>query len=130
MDPAVGHLNSEMRTIIICNVIKSSLIAVLGCAAALGAGGVRAADVQATLVIRDHKFEPAELAVPAGAKIKLSIENHDATPEEFESHELNREKIVVGNGTITVFIGPLEPGRYPFFGDFHQETAQGVLVAK
>src|SRR5437868_4746157 len=119
-----------MRTIIICNVIKPSLIAVLGFAATLAAGVACAEDVQATLVIRDHKFEPAELTVPAGAKIKLSIENHDATPEEFESHELNREKIVVGNGTITVFIGPLDAGRYPFFGDFHQETAQGVLVAQ
>jgi plastocyanin len=94
------------------------------------AGSVLAADVEAKLTIRDHKFEPAQLTVPAGAKIKLSIENRDATPEEFESHELNREKIVVGNGTITVFIGPLEAGRYPFFGDFHQETAQGVLVAQ
>jgi len=125
-----GHLNLEMRTIIICNVTKSFAIAVLTFVAVIAAGGVRAEDAQATLVIRDHKFEPAELTVPAGAKIKLSIENHDATPEEFESHELNREKIVVGNGTITVFIGPLEAGRYPFFGDFHQETAQGVLVAK
>ena len=94
------------------------------------AGALCAAEVEAKLTIRDHKFEPAELTVPAGAKIKLSIENHDATPEEFESHELNREKIVVGNGTITVFIGPLDAGKYPFFGDFHQETAQGDLVAK
>jgi plastocyanin len=119
-----------MRTIIICDVIKCSLIAILSLAAALAAGAAQAEDVQATLAIRDHKFQPAELTVPAGVKIKLSIENRDATPEEFESHELNREKIVVGNGTITVFIGPLEAGRYPFFGDFHQETAQGVLVAK
>ena len=94
------------------------------------AGALRAAEVEAKLTIRDHKFEPAELKIPAGAKIKLSIENHDATPEEFESHELNREKIVGGNGTITVFIGPLDAGKYPFFGDFHQETAQGVLVVQ
>lgn len=119
-----------MRTIIICAVIKPSLIAVLSFAAAVAAAHAHADGVQATIAIRDHKFEPAELAVPAGVKIRLSIENHDATPEEFESHELNREKIVVGNGTITVFVGPLEAGRYPFFGDFHQETAQGVLVAK
>ena len=89
-----------MRTIIICNVIKSSIIAVLGFAAATAACRAHADDVQATLAIRDHKFEPAELTVPAGVKIKLSIENHDATPEEFESHELNREKVVVGNGTF------------------------------
>jgi len=119
-----------MRTIIICDVIKPSFLVVLCIVATTVAGWAHADDVQATLTIRNHKFEPAELSVPAGVKIRLSIENHDATPEEFESHELNREKVVVGNGTITVFIGPLEAGRYPFFGDFHQETAQGVLVAK
>jgi plastocyanin len=89
-----------------------------------------AQDFEAHLVIRGHKFEPVELSVPAGQKIKLLVENQDATPEEFESNELNREKVVVGKGTIIVFLGPLEAGRYPFFGDFHQETAQGVLVAK
>jgi len=89
-----------------------------------------AQDFEAHLTIREHKFEPAELTVPAGQKIKLLVENQDATPEEFESNELNSEKIVVGKGTITVFLGPLDAGRYPFFGDFHQETAQGVLVAR
>jgi plastocyanin len=99
-------------------------------AALLAGSAARATDFETTLAIRDHKFDPAELNVPAGTKIKLLIQNNDATPEEFESHELNREKVVVGNSSITLFIGPLEAGRYPFFGDFHQETAQGVLVAK
>ena len=89
-----------------------------------------AADFETTLVIRDHKFDPAELNVPAGAKIKLTVQNQDATPEEFESTDLNREKVVVGKGTITVFLGPLDAGKYHFFGDFHQETAQGDLIAK
>ena len=99
-------------------------------ASLVGAGMANAADFEAKLAIRDHKFEPAELVVPAGTKIKLVIENQDATPEEFESNELNREKVVVGKGTITVILGPLDAGRYPFFGDFHQETAQGVVVVK
>jgi plastocyanin len=110
---------------------KAAMIRLLFLSAALLVGGtVQAADYDAKLVIRDHKFDPAELSVPAGTKIKLLIENQDATPEEFESNELNREKIVVGKGTITIFLGPLDAGRYPFFGDFHQETAQGVLVVK
>ena len=82
------------------------------------------------LVIRDHRFVPAELKVPANTKIKLVVVNQDATPEEFESHELNREKVVTGRGTIPVYVGPLRPGRYPFFGDFHAETAQGALIAE
>lgn len=119
-----------MRTIIIYAMTTLCRILLAGFALVLAIGVAHAQEFEAKLAIRDHKFDPAELTVPAGAKIKLSIENLDATPEEFESHELNREKIVTGNGTITVFIGPLEAGRYPFFGDFHQETAQGVVVAK
>jgi hypothetical protein len=73
---------------------------------------------------------PAEITVPARKKLKLVIENQDATAEEFESYELNREKVVPPKGRVTIFVGPLEPGRYPFFGDFHKETAKGVLIAK
>jgi plastocyanin len=80
--------------------------------------------------IRDHRFHPERLLVPAGRKIKLRVENLDATPEEFESYDFNREKIVKGGGKITVYVGPLKPGEYTFFGEFHPETAQGVLVAK
>lgn len=83
-----------------------------------------------TLTLRNHRFVPAQLTIPAGKKVKLLVVNEDATPEEFESHELNREKIVTGNGRITVYVGPLKPGRYPFFGEFHMDTAQGVLIAK
>jgi hypothetical protein len=88
------------------------------------------AEDEFTLVIKDHRFEPAELVVPAGKKIKLRIENKDATPEEFESHALNREKVITGNGAATVYVGPLSPGRYPFYGEFNESTAQGAIVAK
>ena len=83
-----------------------------------------------TLRIKDNKFIPAELEVPANTTFELLVVNEDPTPEEFESHELNREKIVTGNSRITVPIGPLKPGRYPFFGEFHMATAQGALIAK
>ena len=97
---------------------------------ALTAGAAVGQDAEARLVIRDHRFEPAEITVPAGKKVKLVIDNQDATAEEFESYELNREKVVPPKGKVTLFVGPLEPGRYPFFGDFHKETAKGVLIAK
>ena len=96
----------------------------------LTAGFAVAQDAEFRVVIKDHKFVPAEVAVPAGKKIKLVVENQDATAEEFESYELNREKIVPAKGQISIFVGPLAPGRYPFFGDFHKDTAHGVLIAK
>jgi plastocyanin len=89
-----------------------------------------AADEVFTIQIKNHRFEPAELTVPAGKKVKLLVENLDATPEEFESHELNREKVIAGNGKATVYIGPLAPGKYPYYGEFNQATANGVIIAK
>lgn len=85
---------------------------------------------EAALAIREHRFVPAELKVPAGVKVKLTVRNEDATPEEFESHQLNREKVIAGNSQAVIYVGPLKPGRYPFFGEFNEKTAQGVLVAE
>lgn len=82
------------------------------------------------IAIKDHKFAPASLEVPAHQKIKLIVKNQDPTAEEFESYELNREKVIAGNSQAVVFIGPLDPGTYPFFGEFNPATAQGKIVAK
>lgn len=83
-----------------------------------------------TITIKDHKFEPAEITVPADTKVKLLIRNLDATPEEFESYELHREKIIRGNSKAIIFIGPLKAGSYPFFGEFNPKTAQGRVIVK
>ena len=83
-----------------------------------------------TIVIKDHMFQPAEFTVPANVKIKLIVDNQDATPEEFESHELEVEKIIPGKNQAKVIIGPLAAGTYPFFGEFHEATAQGKLHAQ
>ena len=108
-------------------MLRASLLLVL----ALFSASAVAADVpELTLRIKDHKFIPAQMTVPANVKFKLIVVNEDPTPEEFESHELNREKIVTGKGKITVFLGPLKPGKYPYFGEFHMKTALGVLIAK
>jgi len=83
-----------------------------------------------TIIIKDHKFEPEVLRVPAGVKIKLIVHNQDPTPEEFESFELNREKIIGGGRKATIWIGPLKPGEYPFFGEFNMDTALGKIIAE
>jgi plastocyanin len=115
------------------NIVKQGLLslfllslAVLGSSASLAA----AQTGEYVITIKEHVFLPAELEIPAGQKVKLVIENHDATAEEFESYDLRREKVVAGNGKIVVFVGPLKPGKYKFFGEFHPETAQGFIIVK
>lgn len=83
-----------------------------------------------TIVIKDHQFSPSPLNIPAGKKIKLIVDNQDSTAEEFESFELNREKVVGPGKKIIIYVGPLKPGSYKYFGDFNPKTAQGVIVAQ
>jgi hypothetical protein len=82
------------------------------------------------ITIQNHLFEPDEIRIPANTKVKLVIHNRDPTPEEFESFELNREKIIMGGSKATVFIGPLPPGEYPFFGEFNPDTALGKILVE
>ena len=83
-----------------------------------------------TIIIKDHQFDPKELVIPVNQKVKVIINNQDPTAEEFESYDLNREKIVTGNKQAILFIGPLKAGVYKYFGEFNQKTAQGVIIAK
>jgi hypothetical protein len=92
--------------------------------------GALAAQPEVLLLIKDHRFQPAEVKVAAGQRIKLIVHNQDSTPEEFESHSLNREKVVPGGAKASIFIGPLTPGRYEFYGEYNEATAQGVVVAE
>jgi hypothetical protein len=110
-------------------ILRFPLALALLAACVLGAIPASAQETY-TIVIKGNRMSPAELEVPAGKKIKLLVDNQDPTPEEFESYSLNREKIIPGNSKATIFIGPLKPGSYEFFGDFHQATAQGRIVAK
>ena len=108
---------------------KMTLIAAAALALA-SAPALAADDIERTIVIKDHLFQPAEVHVPAQQKVKLVIDNQDPTPEEFESHDLRVEKVVPGNSTATVRVGPLEAGTYSFVGEFHEDTAQGSLVVE
>jgi plastocyanin len=83
-----------------------------------------------TVTIKDHKFSPAEIKVPANKRVKLTVVNDDPTPEEFESHEMKVEKVIPGKSKAVVRIGPLKPGRYPFVGEFHEDSAKGTVIAE
>jgi hypothetical protein len=102
-----------------------------GLVLALGASTLAlAADPEMLLVIKDHRFEPAEIKVPAGKRVKLTVHNQDATPEEFESHKLNREKVIAPGAKAVLFIGPLKPGKYEFVGEYNEATASGAVIAE
>ena len=85
---------------------------------------------QFEITIKNHRFEPAELRVPANKRFTVYVINDDPTPEEFESTSMKVEKIIAGKSKGVVRIGPLDPGRYEFFGDFNQATAQGIMIAE
>lgn len=86
--------------------------------------------VQRSTTLHDHKFGPAEIHVPAGQRIELTVQNDDATPDEFDSHDLKVEKVIAGGASVVVRFGPLRPGRYHFEGEYHEDTAQGMVIAE
>ena len=88
-----------------------------------------AEDPKFEIAIRDHQFVPAEVTVPANVKVELTIRNEQSTPAEFESKPLRREKVVAAGSSATLFVGPLKPGRYEFFDEFHPAT-RGFVVVK
>jgi hypothetical protein len=92
--------------------------------------GALAQTQEFSLTIKNHRFVPRELTVPAGKRLKLVIDNQDPTPEEFESRALRLEKVIPGHGKGSVNVGPLKPGRYGFVGEFHESTAKGALLAE
>ncbi len=93
-------------------------------------GAFAAGEPEFSLAIEGHKFVPDRIEVPAGKKVKLIVENKDATPEEFESATLKIEKVIPGKSRATIFVGPLKAGEYPFVGEFNEKTAKGMVVAK
>jgi plastocyanin len=94
-----------------------------------GYAGAAAADIY-TLTIKDHKFDPAELKIPADRAVTLVVKNLDATPEEFESKPFRIEKVVPANSEASFQLRAMKPGRYKFFGEFHEDSAKGEVVVE
>jgi hypothetical protein len=99
---------------------------------ALAAPALPAQDAAAPipLVLKDHRFQPAEIKVPAGKPVVLEVANQDAQPEEFESKPLGVEKVIPAGAKAIIRLRPLKPGRYRFVGEYHEKTAQGAVVAE
>ena len=112
-----------------CKHLRPIILLLITCAyfsSTTCAGAQTAIDV----TIKDHSFTPSEIHVPAGKPAVLNIKNEDATAEEFDSSALKIEKVIGGGNEGTVRLRPLDPGRYPFMGEYHSDTAQGVVIAE
>src|SRR5436305_14043029 len=114
--------------VMIAWMLRSSIRVALAALCAL-AGTTLAMTDPLTLTIADHRFTPAEFTVPAGERFRIEVHNQDSTPAEFESSDLHVEKIIVPGGTISIMVGPLKPGTYKFFDDYHPDTAAGTITA-
>jgi hypothetical protein len=112
-----------------CKHLRPAVLLVITCAYFFSptcAGAQTAIDV----TIKDHRFIPSEIHVPAGKPAVLTIKNEDPTAEEFDSSALKIEKVIGGSNEGTVRLRPLDPGRYPFMGEYHSDMAQGVVIAE
>ncbi len=108
--------------------MKLGVLIVFGLLSAIPAA--HAQEVSLQLSISNHRFQPAEIRAPAGRPINLKVINADATPEEFESKDLRVERVIPGKGQTIFKLRPLQPGRYRFFGDFNEATANRFLVVE
>ncbi len=112
----------------ICSKFLLPLLgAVLVLAGVSAAGAAASQDVP--LTIKNQAFQPRTLTIPAGQTVKIVVTNKDVVPAEFESSDFNREIVIPGQSAVPLFVGPLKPGKYSFFNDFHPEST-GTLVVK
>ncbi len=82
------------------------------------------------LLLKDHRFTPAEITVKANQPFAIEVINADGVADEFDSDSLKREKVIAGGQKGVVRLGPLPPGRYPFMGEYHAKTAQGAVIVQ
>jgi Cupredoxin-like domain len=109
-------------------VLCGAAVLLGGLSFSLPAGADDLTNIPVTL--KDHRFSPAEIHIPAGKPVILTIKNEDSTADEFDSSALKVEKVIAGGSYGTVRLRPLGPGRYPFMGEYHSDTAQGVVIAE
>ena len=131
-----GCLQLNFRTIVrivrICTLQVLSMCRVLAIAAVLSLGLTMLAladDPTFQITMKNNQFVPSDVQIQAGTKVKLVVRNDNQTTSEFESNQFHREKVVGPGQEITVYVGPLAPGSYEFFDDFHPQT-RGHLIVK
>jgi Cupredoxin-like domain len=130
-DPGAGQPNRRRKSMRDDRSIHHRTGAVGLVLAALCLHGAAAAEPdQIAVTLKDHRFEPAEIHVHTGKPTVLIVTNQDTTAEEFDSTALQVEKVIAGGHYATIRLRPLAPGRFPFMGEFHPDTATGVVISE
>ena len=102
----------------------------LGLAALALSAAARAEMPTFDVVAETGRFTPDTITVPANTRFRLQLTNRNAGPEEFETTTPFKELVVGPGVTRSTIFPPLKPGTYPFFGEFHESTAKGRIVAE
>lgn len=82
------------------------------------------------LSVKDHKFDPAPLTIPADTKVKITLHNLDSSTAEFISDDFKGGKLAKGGQSVTFFIGPLKAGTYEFHDEYHEDVSRTQLIVK
>jgi plastocyanin len=90
----------------------------------------RAEEPTIALTLKDHKFSPEGITIPAGTRVHFSVENQDASAAEFESDEFRAEKVLPPGKTTVVTFGPLKPGTYEFHDEYHEAASKTHLTVR
>ena len=94
-------------------------------------GSAAAADSPSvSLTLKDHKFTPSEVTIPANTRARFSVKNLDATAAEFESDDFKAEKVIPPGQEVVVMVGPLKPGTYEFHDEYHEDASKSRLIVK
>jgi len=107
-----------------------ALLVVFAALCACSKGGTASGSPPIPLLLKEHRFTPAEITVKANQAFALEVTNADGVADEFDSDSLKREKVIAGGQKGVVRVGPLAPGRYPFMGEYHAKTAQGAVIVQ
>ena len=83
-----------------------------------------------TLVVKDHRFDQTQPKAVANKPFTIVVKNLDSSPIEFESKTLRVEKVIAGGAEASIRMRALAPGKYKFFDEYNEKTAQGVLVVE
>ena len=90
----------------------------------------QAADPAFSLTLKDHRFTPSEITIPANTRVRFLVKNLDATPAEFEGRNFKAEKIIPAGKEVTILIGPLKAGTYEFYDEYNEKTSKSTLIVK